>query len=134
LRFLTQHEVAVARPEHQKTSILFIFGFLPKWYLLLLFLALVLLSLGTVSLALLGNLIHSLSSDHLIRDTWHTCHDSFVFSVLLASSFFVCVLLLIPHLSQEIWGMKFPNLTEVFRVECLLLAFAALVLWQLTLL
>jgi hypothetical protein len=30
-RFLTQLEVAVAKPEHQTTSILFIFGLLQNW-------------------------------------------------------------------------------------------------------
>jgi hypothetical protein len=37
----TQLEVAVAGPEHQTTSSLFIFGLLQKWYFLLLLLALV---------------------------------------------------------------------------------------------
>jgi hypothetical protein len=69
LPFLTQLEVAEARLEHQTTGILFIFGFLPKGYFILLSLMLVLLLLGTVSLALPGDLICGLSSNRHAHDT-----------------------------------------------------------------
>ena len=81
-------EVAVAGPEHQTTSILFIFGVLTKWYFLLLLLALDLSSLKTVSPALPGNSIRCLSSNCSARDMWRTCHKGFVF-------FVVCKLLLL---------------------------------------
>jgi hypothetical protein len=61
----TQLEVAVARPEHQTTRILFIFGLSTnKMVVLLSSLALVLSPLGTVSLALPSDLIRGLSSNH----------------------------------------------------------------------
>ncbi len=56
-----------------------------------------------------------------------------LFFVLLASSV-LYVLLLIPRSSREIWGLNLSNLPEVFRVECLLLAFVLLALQQLMLL
>jgi hypothetical protein len=46
---------------------------------LLSLLALVLLSLGLVSLALPGDSICGLSSDRCTRDLWRTCHNGFVF-------------------------------------------------------
>jgi hypothetical protein len=46
------------------------------------------------------------------RDVRCTCHDGFVFFVLLASAF-LYVLLLIPRSLQEIWGMNLPNLPDV---------------------
>jgi hypothetical protein len=49
------------------------------------------------------------------------------FIVLLASSVFV--VLLIPRLPWEIWGINLPNLPEFSYVECLLLAFVALASW-----
>jgi hypothetical protein len=50
-------------------------------------------------------------------DAWRTCHDGFVFFVLLAKSF-LYVLLLKPRLSREIWGMILLDLSAVTRVEC----------------
>ncbi len=66
-------------------------------------------------------------------DTWCTCHNGFVFFVLLASSF-LYVLMLIPRSLREIGGMNLPNLPEVSCVECHFFAFVALALRRLTLL
>ncbi len=82
------------------------------------------LLLGTVSLALPGNLICYLSSNCCACDAECMCHVGFVLHILL----------LIPCLLREIWVMNLPNLTEISHLVCLLVAFVAHTLRQLMLL
>jgi hypothetical protein len=49
-----------------------------------------------------------------------------MFLFFLLESSFLYVLLLIPRSLREIWGMNLPDLSEVSRIECHLLAFVVL--------
>ena len=88
----TQPEVAVARPEHQTTSILFILGFLPKWYFFVITHACYVFARGTASLALPGDSNCCLSSNRRAHDAWRTYRNGLCFFLFFVACnfFFAC--------------------------------------------